>query len=90
VPDHTIGPAPDAGAVLADLVECLAAIGRSMQDELDPRRFLEEFSAKVPGTVPLEERMLTDALDQARYKSKAARLLGLTRPGSTRACSASA
>jgi hypothetical protein len=27
----------DAGAALADLVECLAAIGRSMQDEFDPR-----------------------------------------------------
>lgn len=47
MPDQVIGLASDAGAVLADLVECLAAIGRSMEDEFDPRRFLEEFSAKV-------------------------------------------
>jgi transcriptional regulator with GAF, ATPase, and Fis domain len=62
VPDHTIGLAPDAGVVLADLVECLAAIGRSMQDEFDPRRFLEEFSAKVERLIP-HDRLVIACLD---------------------------
>ena len=57
--------APDAGAVLADLVECLAALGRSMQDEFDPRRFLEEFSAKVERLIP-HDRLVIACLDDDR------------------------
>jgi len=34
--------AHDASAVLADLVACLAAIGRSMHDAFDPKSFLGE------------------------------------------------
>jgi len=57
--------APDAGAVLADLVECLAAIGRSTQDEFDPRRFLEEFSAKVERLIP-HDRLVIACRDDDR------------------------
>jgi len=39
--------AHDATAVLADLVACLAAIGRSLHDAFDPRKFLSEFSARL-------------------------------------------
>jgi AcrB/AcrD/AcrF family len=39
--------AHDASAVLADLVACLAAIGRSMDDAFDPRKFLGEVSDKL-------------------------------------------
>ncbi|MGH7374173.1 MAG: GAF domain-containing protein, partial [Candidatus Rokuibacteriota bacterium] len=58
------GLAHDAGAVLADLVECLAAIGRSMQDEFDPQRFLEEFSAKVERLIP-HDRLVIACRDDA-------------------------
>jgi len=55
----------DAGAVLAGLVECLAAIGRSMQDEFDPQRFLEDFSAKVERLIP-HDRLVIAYLDDDR------------------------
>ena len=58
-------PASDAGSVLADLVECLAALGRSMQDEFDPRRFLEEFSAKVERLIP-HDRLVIACTDDDR------------------------
>ena len=60
-----MGLAPDAGAVLADLVECLAALGRSMQDEFDPRRFLEQFSAKVERPIP-HDRLVIACRDDDR------------------------
>lgn len=75
-----IGPAPDAGAVLADLVECLAAIGRSMQDEFDPRRFLEEFSAWVerlgqtPSTAVISSNV--SRLRTSRWRPSAATTTG--------------
>ena len=51
--------------MLADLVECLAAIGRSTQDEFDPRRFPEEFSAKVERLIP-DDRLVSACLDDDR------------------------
>jgi len=38
--------------MLADLLGSLAAIGRSMQEEFDPRRFLDEFSQRIRGILP--------------------------------------
>ncbi|MGH7415590.1 MAG: sigma 54-interacting transcriptional regulator [Candidatus Rokuibacteriota bacterium] len=59
--------AHDAGAVLADLVECLAAIGRSMQDEFDPRHFLEEFSAKVERLIPHDRLVIACRDDDSTF-----------------------
>jgi Nif-specific regulatory protein len=50
---------------LADLVECLAAIGRSMQDEFDPQRFLADFSAKLERLIP-HDRLVIAYLDDDR------------------------
>ncbi|HWT77939.1 MAG TPA: sigma 54-interacting transcriptional regulator, partial [Candidatus Methylomirabilis sp.] len=50
---------------LADphLLVSLAAIGRAMEEEFDPRRFLEEFSAKLQGLIP-HDRLVIDLLDE--------------------------
>ncbi len=50
---------------LNDLVECLAAIGRSMQDEFDPQRFLADFSAKLERLIP-HDRLVIAYLDDDR------------------------
>ena len=52
-------------AALADLVECLAAIGRSMQDEFDPQRFLADFSGKLERLIP-HDRLVIAYLDDDR------------------------
>src|SRR5213593_3272192 len=57
--------ADDASAVLADLVACLAAIGRSMQDAFDPRKFLEEFSGRLQRLIP-HDRVVIAYLDDDR------------------------
>jgi transcriptional regulator with GAF, ATPase, and Fis domain len=67
VPDQLSILAPDAGAVLADLVECLAAIGRSLQDDFDPRRFLEEFSAKVERLIPHDRLVIAHRDDDRTF-----------------------
>jgi transcriptional regulator with GAF, ATPase, and Fis domain len=68
VADHvTTTLAPEAAAVLADLVECLAALGRSMQDEVDPRRFLEEFSAKVERLIPHDRLVIAHRHDDRTF-----------------------
>ena len=41
------GPDGVTGTLLADLLASLAAIGRSMQEAFDPRRFLGEFAARI-------------------------------------------
>jgi transcriptional regulator with GAF, ATPase, and Fis domain len=56
--------APEAAA-LADLVASLAAIGRSMQDGVDPRHFLSEFSGQIQRLVP-HDRVVIDYLDDGR------------------------
>jgi len=35
----------DAG--LADLIACVAAFGRSLQEKFDPQRFLAQFSSRA-------------------------------------------
>ncbi|MBI3086354.1 MAG: sigma 54-interacting transcriptional regulator [candidate division NC10 bacterium] len=61
--EPTIGSADDAGPMLADLLASLAAIGRSMQEEFDPRRFLDEFSHRIRGMLP-HDRLIVLNLDE--------------------------
>ncbi len=49
--------------MLADLLGSLAAIGRSMQEEFDPQRFLDEFSAQIQHLIP-HDRLVLDQLDE--------------------------
>jgi hypothetical protein len=53
----------DAGLADADLLVSLTAIGRAMQKEFDPRRFLEEFSARLQGLIP-HDRLVIDHLHE--------------------------
>jgi len=41
-----------ATEALADLLACVAAFGRSLDDSFDPARFLVEFSARAQRLVP--------------------------------------
>ena len=63
-------PSPEAGlqstlgdTLLADIVASLAAIGRSMREEFDPRRFLGQFSAQIQRIIP-HDRLVIDLLDE--------------------------
>ena len=47
---------------LADLLACVAAFGRSLQDEFDPQRFLSEFSSRAARLVP-HDRVIIDYLE---------------------------
>ncbi|HSB78207.1 MAG TPA: sigma 54-interacting transcriptional regulator [Candidatus Methylomirabilis sp.] len=49
--------------MLADLLASLAAIGRSMQEEFDPRRFLSQFSAHIGRLIP-HDRLVIDLLHE--------------------------
>ena len=49
-------------ALLADLLASLSAIGRSMQDRFDPRRFLGPFSERVQRLIP-HDRLVIDYLE---------------------------
>jgi len=53
----------DAGSLLSDLLASLAAIGRSMQEEFDPQRFLDQFSAQIQRMIP-HDRLVIDHLDE--------------------------
>lgn len=56
-------PMEGAGNMLADLLASLAAIGRSMQEEFDPRRFLDEFAARIGRLIP-HDRLVIDLLHE--------------------------
>jgi transcriptional regulator with GAF, ATPase, and Fis domain len=58
--------AHDASVVLADLVACLAAIGRSMDDAFDPRKFLGEFSGKLQRLIPHDRLVIACLADDRR------------------------
>lgn len=60
------GSVDNAGSVLADLLCSLAAIGRSMQEEFDPKRFLEQFSARVGRLIPHDRLVIFHLGDDAR------------------------
>ncbi len=49
----------------ADLLVSLTAIGRAMEEEFDPRRFLEKFSARLQGLIP-HDRLVIHLLDEDR------------------------
>jgi GAF domain-containing protein len=51
---------------LADLLACVAAFGRSMQEAFDPRRFLAEFSACAQHLVPHDRVTITYLEDDGR------------------------
>jgi len=57
--DRLVG---DAEPRLADLLASLAAIGRSIQQEFDPRRFLDEFSEQIRHLIP-HDRLVIHYLD---------------------------
>ncbi len=56
-------PAAVAGSTLDHLLASLVAIGRSMQAEFDPQRFLDEFSAQIKQVIP-HDRLVIDYLDE--------------------------
>jgi transcriptional regulator with GAF, ATPase, and Fis domain len=56
-------PIEGARDMLADLLASLAAIGRSMQEEFDPRRFLDEFAARIGRLIP-HDRLVIDLLHE--------------------------
>jgi len=58
-------PEPATGAELADLLAFLVAIGRSMQEEFDPQRFLDQFSRQLRRLIP-HDRLVIDVLDEDR------------------------
>ena len=60
-----MGATHDASVSLADLVACLAAIGRSMDDAFDPRKFLGEFSGRLQRLIP-HDRLVIAYLDDDR------------------------
>jgi hypothetical protein len=75
--------AHDASAVLADLVACLAAIGRSMHDAFDPRGFLEEFSVSLLLTLlatPVYYSLFDDAAARFAPREWLGRLFGRRAP----------
>ncbi len=51
------------GSMLAHLLLSLVAIGRSMQEEFDPQRFLDEFSAQIQDVIP-HDRLVIDYLEE--------------------------
>jgi transcriptional regulator with GAF, ATPase, and Fis domain len=53
------------GTALADLLASLVAIGRSMQEEFDPQRFLDQFSDQLQRLIP-HDRLVIDVLDEDR------------------------
>jgi two-component system response regulator HydG len=53
----------DTTKMLADLLASLAAIGRSLREEFDPRGFLAEFSDRLQRLIP-HDRLVVDYLDE--------------------------
>ncbi len=53
----------DVGLADADLLVSLTAIGRAMQAEFEPQRFLDEFSAQIQRFIP-HDRLVVDHLDE--------------------------
>ncbi len=55
--------ASGTNTLLADLLASLVAIGRSMQEEFEPRRFLDQLSDRLQRRVP-HDRLVVDYLDE--------------------------
>ena len=58
-----VAESKDDGPLLPDLVASLAAIGRSIQEEFDPQRFLDQFSTQFQRLIP-HQRLVIDHLDE--------------------------
>ena len=58
-----VAESKDDGPILPDLVASLAAIGRSIQEEFDPQRFLDQFSTQFQRLIP-HQRLVIDHLDE--------------------------
>lgn len=57
-----MGPTTD----VTDLLSSLAAIGRSMQEKLDPHRFLDDFSSKIQRLIPHDRLVIAHLGDDGR------------------------
>ncbi len=55
--------------MLTDLLASLAAIGRSMQEEFDPRRFLDEFSQRIRGILPHDRLVILNLAEDGKVFS---------------------
>src|SRR3990172_5945643 len=55
-----------AGPMLADLLASIAAIGRSMQEAFDPRRFLDEFSQRIRGILPHDRLVILNLAEDGK------------------------
>ncbi|HKE02097.1 MAG TPA: hypothetical protein VKE69_13860, partial [Planctomycetota bacterium] len=53
-------------SLLPDLVGSIAAIGRSLQEEFDPVRFLHRFAERVRSVLPLDRMTLLSLSDDER------------------------
>jgi transcriptional regulator with GAF, ATPase, and Fis domain len=53
----------DDALTLPDLLACLAGIARSMREEFDPQRFLDEFAECMSEAIP-HDRLVVDYLDE--------------------------
>jgi transcriptional regulator with GAF, ATPase, and Fis domain len=62
-PENVTAPGGTTGAALADLLASLVAIGRSMQEEFDPQRFLDQFSDQLQRLIP-HDRLVIDLVDE--------------------------
>src|SRR5438093_6896777 len=51
---------------LADLLACVAAFGRSLQEKFDPQRFLAEFSSRAQRLVPHDRMIIVYLEDEGR------------------------
>ncbi|PYM88605.1 MAG: hypothetical protein DME13_01825 [Candidatus Rokuibacteriota bacterium] len=51
---------------LADLLACVAAFGRSLQEKFDPQRFLADFSARAQRLVPHDRVIISSLEDDGR------------------------
>ncbi len=56
-------PTLPADTLLSDLLESLAAMGRSMREAFDPQRFLDDFSARLQRILP-HDRLVIDLLSE--------------------------
>ena len=52
--------------MLADLLASIAAIGRSMQEAFDPRRFLDEFSQRIRGILPHDRLVILNLAEDGK------------------------
>jgi transcriptional regulator with GAF, ATPase, and Fis domain len=52
--------------MLGDLLASLTAIGRSMQEEFDPRRFLDEFSQRLRGILPHDRLVILNLAEDGK------------------------